>query len=177
MGKRYYCDYCDKSFADNPQNRKKHMKGVQHMKVVKDHYDQFKDPAIKLREESAKKPCRKFQMNGHCSFGSLCIYGHLTPEVKEALEREVEQLEQRKLLKKVDDDDEDNEPSLEDWLKKRSKRKKNENSTEDESPHSEADESTVTLPLELQGIANLPPSLLPPPPGGYEVNELAEWGW
>lgn len=42
MGKRYYCDYCDKSFADNAQNRKKHMQGVQHQSLMKMHYLAFK---------------------------------------------------------------------------------------------------------------------------------------
>lgn len=42
MGKRYYCEYCDRHFADSPGNRKKHIKGIQHCRNRKMHYDSFK---------------------------------------------------------------------------------------------------------------------------------------
>lgn len=42
MGKRYYCDYCDKTFADNSQNRKKHLNGVVHDRLRKLHYSLFR---------------------------------------------------------------------------------------------------------------------------------------
>lgn len=35
MGKRYFCDYCDRSFQDNLHNRKKHLNGLQHLKAKK----------------------------------------------------------------------------------------------------------------------------------------------
>ncbi|ESO12320.1 hypothetical protein HELRODRAFT_146232, partial [Helobdella robusta] len=76
--KRYYCDYCDKSFADNPTNRKNHLSGVQHKIAKQNHYDQFKDPKIILMENFSKKPCHKFQQDGVCRFGEVCKYSHLT---------------------------------------------------------------------------------------------------
>lgn len=42
MGKRYYCDYCDRSFADGAENRKKHLASINHQKLRKAHYDTFK---------------------------------------------------------------------------------------------------------------------------------------
>ena len=42
MGKKYYCDYCDKSFADNPTNRKNHARGVHHRQARSAHYEHFK---------------------------------------------------------------------------------------------------------------------------------------
>ncbi len=39
MGKRYYCDYCDRSFQDNMHNRKKHLFGVQHHRAKKAWFD------------------------------------------------------------------------------------------------------------------------------------------
>lgn len=42
MGKRYYCDYCDRSFQDNMHNRKKHLNGVQHHRAKKAWFDYFK---------------------------------------------------------------------------------------------------------------------------------------
>lgn len=42
MGKRYFCDYCDRSFQDNLHNRKKHLNGLQHLKAKKLWYDMFR---------------------------------------------------------------------------------------------------------------------------------------
>ena len=41
MGKRYYCDYCDKAFADNASSRKNHLKGVSHQRMKRHHYASF----------------------------------------------------------------------------------------------------------------------------------------
>lgn len=46
MGKRYYCDFCDRSFADTGVNRKNHFKGVQHQRAKKQHYDSFRGNCI-----------------------------------------------------------------------------------------------------------------------------------
>ncbi|XP_053443460.1 zinc finger matrin-type protein 5 isoform X4 [Nycticebus coucang] len=43
MGKRYFCDYCDRSFQDNLHNRKKHLNGLQHLKAKKVWYDMFRE--------------------------------------------------------------------------------------------------------------------------------------
>lgn len=42
MGKRYYCDYCDRSFVDDLEARKKHLNGSVHMRLKKEHYDSFR---------------------------------------------------------------------------------------------------------------------------------------
>ena len=42
MGKRYHCEYYDRSFADTPHTRKNHINGVQHKRNRKLHYDSFK---------------------------------------------------------------------------------------------------------------------------------------
>ncbi|XP_036209876.1 zinc finger matrin-type protein 5 isoform X1 [Myotis myotis] len=60
MGKRYFCDYCDRSFQDNLHNRKKHLNGLQHLKAKKAWYDMFRDAAAILLDEQNKRPCRKF---------------------------------------------------------------------------------------------------------------------
>lgn len=46
MGKRYYCDYCDRSFKDDVEARKKHLFSLQHMKNRADHYSVFKGKVL-----------------------------------------------------------------------------------------------------------------------------------
>lgn len=41
---------------------------------------------------------------------------------------------------------------------------------------SEEDQSDRDVLLQLLSVPNLPPSLLPPPSGGWKVQENAEWG-
>ncbi|XP_041985805.1 zinc finger matrin-type protein 5 [Aricia agestis] len=79
MGKKYYCDYCDKTMVATPALVKTHNKGVVHQKIVNEHYQQFKDPETILKEESAKKPCSR-HMRGECQFGSICRFSHYTKE-------------------------------------------------------------------------------------------------
>lgn len=42
MGKKYYCDYCDKQFKDKPNIKRKHIEGLPHQKARNEHYAQFK---------------------------------------------------------------------------------------------------------------------------------------
>ena len=39
MGKRYHCDFCGKSFQDNPQSRKRHLNGISHQRNRRLHYE------------------------------------------------------------------------------------------------------------------------------------------
>ncbi|XP_050779825.1 zinc finger matrin-type protein 5 isoform X1 [Gopherus flavomarginatus] len=90
MGKRYFCDYCDRSFQDNLHNRKKHLNGVQHLRAKKAWYDLFRDAAAVLLEEQSKKPCRKFLQTGQCDFGFNCRFSHMTEEDLEKLNAQVQ---------------------------------------------------------------------------------------
>ncbi|KAM4634671.1 zinc finger matrin-type protein 5 isoform 2-T2 [Polymixia lowei] len=90
MGKRYYCDYCDRSFQDNMHNRKKHLNGVQHHRAKKAWFDHFRDSAAILYDEQAKKPCRKFLQTGNCGFGPNCRFSHMSEEDLANLKRQIE---------------------------------------------------------------------------------------
>ncbi|KAK8780145.1 hypothetical protein V5799_018509 [Amblyomma americanum] len=79
MGKRYHCDYCDKTFPDSASNRKKHLKGVFHTRMKLLHYDSFRDAETVFKVESTKKPCRRFQQAGGCDYGTTCKFSHLSP--------------------------------------------------------------------------------------------------
>lgn len=42
MGKRYYCDFCDKSIPNNTNAIKKHNEGSQHQAIRNTYYLKFK---------------------------------------------------------------------------------------------------------------------------------------
>ncbi|VVC96809.1 unnamed protein product [Leptidea sinapis] len=42
MGKRYYCDYCDKTMVATPSIIRIHNSGAAHQKLLNDHYQQYK---------------------------------------------------------------------------------------------------------------------------------------
>ncbi|XP_052087942.1 zinc finger matrin-type protein 5-like, partial [Mytilus californianus] len=149
LPRRYYCDFCDKSFADNPVARKNHMNGTTHQRNRKQHYDSFRDPEILLFEEINKKPCKHFLQSGTCTFFDSCRFSHLREDEKEQLRTQATEMKTKKY--------------------KRQDIKKDEN-----------DEDLKTFFTEehclLQTVANLPPSLVPPPPDSFLDLELKEWG-
>ncbi|XP_007568260.1 zinc finger matrin-type protein 5 [Poecilia formosa] len=175
MGKRYYCDYCDRSFQDNMHNRKKHLNGVQHHRAKKAWYDQFRDYAAVLHDEQIKKPCRKFLQKGICDFGPNCRFSHMSEEDLFNLKRHMQEERQHK------EDSEDriiSGRSIEEWLSKREKKRaalgsKGDSKTKEDN---EEDEAESDIPQQIFSIPDLPPSLLPPPPGGWRVSASSEWG-
>ncbi|KAJ8708048.1 hypothetical protein PYW08_010414 [Mythimna loreyi] len=84
MGKRYVCDYCNKAMVATPASVRTHNKGLIHQKIVREHYQQFKDPETILEEESKKKRCVK-NVSGECPFGLLCRYTHFNGAQMRAL--------------------------------------------------------------------------------------------
>ncbi|XP_005934754.1 zinc finger matrin-type protein 5 [Haplochromis burtoni] len=175
MGKRYYCDYCDRSFQDNMHNRKKHLNGVQHHRAKKAWFDNFRDSAAILNDEQEKKPCRKFLQKGICDFGSNCRFSHMTEEELFNLQRQVEDERQHR------EDSEDRimpGRSIEEWLSRREKKRaalgsKGDLKTEEDSEESQAENGILQ---QLLSIPDLPPSLQPPHPGGWKINMNTEWG-
>ncbi|XP_036385709.1 zinc finger matrin-type protein 5 [Megalops cyprinoides] len=173
MGKRYYCDYCDRSFQDNMHNRKKHLNGVQHHRAKKAWFHNFRDAAAILVEEQTKKPCRKFIQTGQCGFGTSCIFSHMTEKDMASLRQQIEDEKRRK------EDPEEGAPcperSVEEWLARREKRKealRTGSLMEEE----EEEDPSIDLPPHFISIPDLPPSLLPPPPGGWKGVPRTEWG-
>ncbi|GAB1295757.1 Zinc finger matrin-type protein 5 [Apodemus speciosus] len=136
MGKRYFCDYCDRSFQDNLHNRKKHLNGLQHLKAKKVWYDMFRDAAAILLDEQNKRPCRKFLLTdapkvseeqsscsyklSQCDFGSNCRFSHMSEQDLQELSIQVE--EERRAREWPLETAELPQGHLEDWLEKRAKR-------------------------------------------------------
>ncbi|XP_053705723.1 zinc finger matrin-type protein 5 [Synchiropus splendidus] len=174
MGKRYYCDYCDRSFQDNMHNRKKHLNGVQHHRAKKAWFDRFKDTSAILQDEQAKKPCRQFLFKGYCDFGPNCRFSHMTEEDLANLKRRVDDERQRG---QNCDDRVLSERSIEDWLSRREKRQMALDSKEEARNEEDTEDAHVEIPPQLLSIPDLPPSLLPPPPPlGWRVTMDTEWG-
>merc|ERR1711894_799783 len=173
MGRRYYCEYCDKSFSDNPTTRKNHMKGGIHQKNKKIHYDSFREPSVILREEMGKKPCRKFAQ-GDCHFGENCLFSHLTEERRHELEAQI--VARHEAKKKRSNA---KEPNLDDWLAKRVKKDgdtSKDSQIKPEPKDTEPDVPVFHLPVTLSGYTNLPPSVIPPTPHDMMLPSEAEWG-
>uniref|UniRef100_A0A8C7WPD3 Zinc finger matrin-type protein 5 n=1 Tax=Oryzias sinensis TaxID=183150 RepID=A0A8C7WPD3_9TELE len=167
MGKRYYCDYCDRSFQDNMHNRKKHLNGVQHHRAKKAWFDQF-------RGESFLVFFNCHFSVGFCDFGANCRFSHMSEEEQLMLKR---QLEDEKQNKEDAADRMMAGRSVQEWLSKREKRKaalssKGDLKTKEDREEVEEDNE---IPHQLLSMPDLPPSLLPPPPGGWRVFVNAEW--
>ncbi|XP_040053222.1 zinc finger matrin-type protein 5 [Gasterosteus aculeatus] len=175
MGKRYYCDYCDRSFQDNMHNRKKHLNGVQHHRAKKAWYDYFRDSSAILCDEQTKKPCRKFLQKGICDFGPNCRFSHMSEDDMFDLKRQVE--DERRLREDYVDRKLPGR-SIEDWLSRWEKKQTALGSKGDlkDKEDSEEGPEESDIPQHLLSLAVLPPSLLPPPPGGWKVKGNTEWG-
>ncbi|XP_054614111.1 zinc finger matrin-type protein 5 [Dunckerocampus dactyliophorus] len=173
MGKRYYCDYCDRSFQDNMHNRKKHLNGVQHQRAKKGWFDHFRGFSDILKDEQAKKPCRKFLQRGVCDFGPSCRFSHMTEVELMNLQRKVQ--DERRHKEGLEDPVMP-EPTAEEWLSRREKRQSGLISKGDATSIEDHQETHSDIPPQLFSIPDLPPSLVPPPPGGWKVNINTEWG-
>ncbi|XP_045507909.1 zinc finger matrin-type protein 5 isoform X2 [Colias croceus] len=90
MGKRYHCDYCDKTIVAAPSSIKTHNRGTSHQKLVNEHYQRYKEPEVILQEELTKKPCLRYAA-GQCPFGSICRFSHYSNEDIRALQQYVSQ--------------------------------------------------------------------------------------
>merc|ERR1711976_406268 len=123
-------DYCDKLFPDNLTQRKRHLQGVYHQRMRKNHYESMRDPAVILAEELNKPPCRNFLSKGYCDFDRNCKYSHLTDEEKH---RYQELVQARKKRKKKNLG---KEPTVDDWLAKRAATKELSSSTTEDNAQS-----------------------------------------
>ncbi|XP_071444298.1 zinc finger matrin-type protein 5 [Hetaerina americana] len=180
MGKRYYCDYCERTFIDDIQARKKHLLGLKHTIRVKEHYESFKDSKTILAEELSKAPCHRFQRTGECPFGINCRHSHYNPEKLNELSQEVHRIQEAERAKALDeqrklDDQLSKDPSLPTWiLKKKCKISSTDPSSgdvsedEDEDIYTGIEDSTLMNVLteckDFQIISNLDGNIVHLPP-------------
>ncbi|XP_076236190.1 zinc finger matrin-type protein 5 [Calliopsis andreniformis] len=167
MGRRYYCEYCDRSFKDDPEARKKHLSSLQHAKNRADHYNMFKDPEVILREESMKTPCKRYLTIGDCAFGLGCRYSHYTPPMLWELQRLAEMKKQSKSHAMPENGWPDPDNIIKEFFE----------NTESSSSTEELSHPSWRRPLELQNYSMLPPSLWPITPESLaDTSTFKEWG-
>ncbi|XP_066592092.1 zinc finger matrin-type protein 5 [Prorops nasuta] len=151
MGKRYYCDYCDRSFKDDPEARRKHLISLQHIQNRTNHYNYFKDAETILQEETLKTPCKRFMTIGDCAFGNGCRFSHYTPPMIWELQRLVAWSKQASTSAMPKegwpDPDEVAKEFFQDII--------------DSDMAEEIEYPNWTFPAELRNFPNLPPSLWP----------------
>ncbi|CAG9864775.1 unnamed protein product [Phyllotreta striolata] len=165
MGRRYYCDYCEKSFIDDIDARKKHLQSSNHVKLRHMHYEACRDPETILREELLKASCRRFFQGGGCPFEGVCRYTHYSPEQLCELRQKVENIQEERRRK--------NEESLdvappESWVQKY---KENNNKEDNDDVH-----IFWSYPRHLESRTDLPPSLVKFKPEHFYDDNLEEWG-
>ncbi|CAH0546227.1 unnamed protein product [Brassicogethes aeneus] len=165
MGRRYYCDYCDKNFIDDLDARKKHLQSAQHIKNRNLHYEAQRDPETIFREESLKMPCRRFLLEGFCQFEGNCKYSHYSPDQLYEISQLVEYNKEQKRKK-------EQElvpiPSVESWHEKYSETFSKSNV--------EVVNTFWDYPANLETRLDLPPSLQKFKPGQFTSDNFEEWG-
>ncbi|XP_014673333.1 PREDICTED: zinc finger matrin-type protein 5-like [Priapulus caudatus] len=175
MGKHYYCDYCERSFADNLGHRKRHLKSNIHQQQRQAYYNSLRDASTILREEMGKQSCRKYQQTGECNFKESCRFSHMTPEKLYMLQERV-RMDKQMADTRLNQPERDPVDIVNEWLAKRAKGEKPCTSASVTMVTKPKEEEPIhTVPVIFAGHANIPPSVLPPPPGD-QINRGSEWG-
>ncbi|XP_009386340.1 zinc finger CCCH domain-containing protein 3 [Musa acuminata AAA Group] len=149
---KYYCDYCDKQFQDTPAARKRHLQGLHHHRARALWYDSFKEPhgapLFQPYGSLAKGVCHHFVRTGVCKYGDTCKYFHPKQDVLNPTPA----VTGMKYMEAI----------------------QIQNSLASNLP---GDSMSGNI-INQGGISwgNLPPSLRPPPEGGYPPLLFLEWG-
>ncbi|XP_071698830.1 zinc finger CCCH domain-containing protein 3 [Rutidosis leptorrhynchoides] len=147
---KYYCDYCDKQFQDTPFHRKRHLQGLQHHKAKALWYASIPpDPnQVPLHSSSTTTGvCNRFIRTGSCPYGDNCKYFH--PNQSRNMQGFT-----------VTNNMETQLPNF--------------------SGSQPIEKSSLPggMMIDRMGgmVGNLPPSLRPPPEGGYPPLPFVDWG-
>ncbi|CAL9078684.1 unnamed protein product [Musa textilis] len=149
---KYYCDYCDKQFQDTPAARKRHLQGLHHHRARALWYDSFKEPhgapLFQPYGSLAKGVCHHFVRTGVCKYRDACKYFHPKQDVLN--------------------------PTPAVTGMKHMEAIQFQNSLASNLP---GDSMSGNI-INQAGISwgNLPPSLRPPPEGGYPPLLFLDWG-
>ncbi|KAJ3694042.1 hypothetical protein LUZ60_009522 [Juncus effusus] len=151
----YHCDYCEKEFQDTPAARKRHLQGTAHLRSRKLYYDSLRvaeqyGSDIQPDGTMGKVVCQHFVRTGTCKFGDACKFFHPKPAVLNPI-----QVTSGLNFGQIS----------------------NQGSSFFGNPPLE----NLSLPGEMlrnqaSNWGNLPPSLQPPPEGGYRALPFIDWG-
>ncbi|KAI3417300.1 C3H1-type domain-containing protein [Psidium guajava] len=73
---KYYCDYCDKQFQDTPSARKRHLQGLSHLRAKALWFDSLHEPNRAVAEGYGRGVCSRFVNTGFCQYADSCKYFH-----------------------------------------------------------------------------------------------------
>ena len=81
MGKRYYCDFCERSFRDTLAARKSHNACAQHVEKRRRHYFELKSARERLAQVRERERCLDFYKHGLCHRGEeKCKFVHISKD-------------------------------------------------------------------------------------------------
>ncbi|CAK9328445.1 unnamed protein product [Citrullus colocynthis] len=148
---KYYCDYCEKQFQDTPFARKRHLQSVSHQKAKALWFDSFNQP---FSDSFHFRPgfCNRFLTTGFCQYGDSCKYFH--PNNNNTTHNSTSH--------PIANIPENNQPP-----------------NIPANPFIDGSSFTGSLVSDSMGRTswgNLPPSLMPPPEGGYPPLPFVDWG-
>ncbi|KAK6119091.1 hypothetical protein DH2020_047163 [Rehmannia glutinosa] len=148
---KYYCDYCDKQFQDTPASRRRHLQGVAHQRAKALWYDTFRLNQVQDPLSMSKGVCNRFIRTGSCQYGDSCKYYHPKQNVPNM---NTQGMEGSPYL----------EPSSSQGIP-------------GSLLHGEAFLPGCIFGNQMgTSLRNLPPSLWPPPEGGYPPLPFIDWG-
>lgn len=162
MGKRYYCDYCERYFIDDLQARKKHLTSTLHIRNRNVYYKQFQDIDSFINEELKKPICKKFKTSGTCAFGENCCNTHYSAEQLSRLKQKVEEEKQLKINLAVS-----KLPTIEDWIQYCKSRK---------NCNINLNHNLLQRISDFNPMVMIPPSLLIPDASSTQNLTFTEWG-
>ncbi|XP_074348322.1 zinc finger CCCH domain-containing protein 3 isoform X1 [Apium graveolens] len=148
---KYYCDYCDKEFQDTSYARKRHLQGVQHQRSKSLWYHSLRTTSGDSSFAPTLGLCNRFLTSGSCPYGDSCKY--LDPK---------QNPHSTNTSGTTVTNYTDNTRSL------------------DLMEHQQAGGASLQSSILRDGLGislgNLPPSLKPPPEGGYPSVPFVDWG-
>eukprot|EP00271_Cylindrocystis_brebissonii_P011538 TRINITY_DN29389_c0_g1_i1.p1 TRINITY_DN29389_c0_g1~~TRINITY_DN29389_c0_g1_i1.p1 ORF type:complete len:135 (+),score=19.72 TRINITY_DN29389_c0_g1_i1:579-983(+) len=77
MGRRkYFCEYCEKEFYDDPVNRRRHLTSFSHLRNKGLWYEAVESANNKPIETDNREICKLYLTQGLCAYGDSCRFRH-----------------------------------------------------------------------------------------------------
>ncbi|CAN1161676.1 Zinc finger CCCH domain-containing protein 3 [Linum perenne] len=155
---KYHCDYCDKDFQDTLVARKRHLQSSSHLRAKSLWYNSFPSSSSDAPPLNPKQGlCNRFLKTGFCPFGDSCKYLHLNSNAAAPQNYNSSTAVQVPGLVAAGSSSGNPVPS---WNFQPGR------------------SSLPAVPNSMGGWwGNLPPSLMPPPEGGYPSHlPYLDWG-